>query len=325
MHSNKSHLLQLLKGMLELRAVDTRLYPLKLKDLVMDGLHPYIGQEAVAVGVCSVLRDEDYVVSTHRPQGHALAKGAGMRAIYCEMLGRMGGPSNGLGGPMQWVDVDHNFICGSIVGSGVSYATGFALAAKREGKGRICVCFFGDGASGTGACHEGMNIAALWKLPLLYICENNQYGEAMPVKDFVPVATISSRGAAYGIAGKTVDGMDVLAVEEAVAQACATIREGGGPILLEIMTYRYRGHYYGDPENYRTKDEVREWQAKDPIDRLRKHLVDGGLYSAAELQTLEQEIECRADAERDWALEQPTATLEYALSNVLVPVAGRCA
>ena len=138
MQSDKSYLLGLLRTMLELRAVDARLYPLKLKDLVMDGLHPYIGQEAVAVGICSALKKDDYLISTHRPQGHALARGATMRSIYCEMLGRMGGPSNGLGGPMQWLDVENNFFCGSIVGSGVSYSTGFALAAKREQKGRIC-------------------------------------------------------------------------------------------------------------------------------------------------------------------------------------------
>jgi TPP-dependent pyruvate/acetoin dehydrogenase alpha subunit len=323
MPSNNPDLIGLFRAMLELRAVDARLYPLKLKDLVMDGLHPYIGQEAVAVGICSALKKDDYLISTHRPQGHALAKGASMRSIYCEMLGRMGGPSNGLGGPMQWLDVDHCFFCGSIVGSGVSYSTGFALAAKRENRRRICACFFGDGASGTGACHEGMNLAALWKLPLLYICENNQYGEAMPVKDFVPVAHISQRGAAYGMPGKTVDGMDVLAVAAAAAEAAQRVRDGQGPVLLEAVTYRYKGHYYGDPDNYRTKDEVRQWQAKDPIDRLRKHLLESGLCGADELKAMEEEIERRAEADRDWALQQPTATLDFALGNVLLPVNGR--
>lgn len=311
------------RKMLELRAVDDRIVPLKLKDLVMDGFHPYVGEEAVAVGVCSALTPDDYVISTHRPQGHALAKGASMRAILAEMLGRMGGPSNGLGGPMQWVDADHNFFCGSIVGSGISYATGFALAAQKENKGRVAVCLFGDGASNTGSFHEGLNLASLWKLPVLYVCENNQYGEAMPVKEFVSVAQISSRAAGYGIEGKTVDGMDVLAVAEAAGEAVQRLRAGKGPVLLETVTYRYRGHYLGDPDNYRTKDEIEQWRTRDPIDRLAGQLEKDWGVKKDDLQAIRLETEKQAEEAEGWALAQPRATLEYALSNVLVPVAGR--
>jgi len=323
MRFDKGELLELYRRMRELRAVDDRLVPLKLKDLVMDGFHPYVGEEAVAVGVCRRLKNEDYVISTHRPQGHALAKGTSMRAVFAEMLGRLGGPSNGLGGPMQWVDADNNFFCGSIVGSGVSYATGFALAAKKEARGRVAVCFFGDGASNTGSFHEGMNLAALWKLPVLYVCENNQYGEAMPVKEFVPIAQISARAASYGIPGRTVDGMDVEEVASAAGEALESLRGGRGPVLLEAVTYRYRGHYLGDPDNYRTKDEIEQWRKRDPIDRLRRQLLERHGVSEAELQALEQRIEKEAGQAEDWALRQPKATLEYATSNVLVPVAGR--
>jgi TPP-dependent pyruvate/acetoin dehydrogenase alpha subunit len=323
MKFNKDQALRYYEAMTVLRAVDDRIVPLKLKDLVMDGFHPYVGEEAVAVGVCSTLTPEDYVISTHRPQGHALAKGASMRAIFAEMLGRMGGPSNGLGGPMQWVDVENNFFCGSIVGSGVSYSTGFALAAQREGKGRIAVCFFGDGASNTGSFHEGMNLASLWKLPVLYICENNQYGEAMPVREFVSVPEISRRAAGYGIEGRTVDGMDVLAVAEAAGAAVESIRGGGGPVLIETVTYRYRGHYLGDPDNYRTRDEVEEWRRKDPIDRLRAQLSGQWSVADAELDKIRERVEKEAEAAEVWALEQPRATLEYAVDNVLVPLAGR--
>jgi len=319
----KNDLLKLYRTMLELRAVDDRLVPLKLKDLVMDGFHPYVGEEAVAVGVCTQLKPEDYVISTHRPQGHALAKGATMRAIFCEMLGRMGGPSNGLGGPMQWVDVQHNFFCGSIVGSGVSNSTGFALAAQKEGRGRIAVCFFGDGAANTGSFHEGLNLAALWKLPVLYVCENNQYGEAMPVKQFVPVPRISQRAVSYGIKGVTVDGMDVREVAAETAKALTAVRGGKGPVLMEAMTYRYRGHYLGDPENYRTKEEVEKWRKKDPITRLRRELASELKVGQADLAAIEEEVAKQADAAQEWALKQPKPTLEYALSNVLVPVAGR--
>jgi TPP-dependent pyruvate/acetoin dehydrogenase alpha subunit len=319
----KTDLLKLYRRMLEIRAVDNRLVPLKLKDLVMDGFHPCVGQEAVPVGVCWSLRPDDYVISTHRPQGHAQMKGASMEAIFCEMLGRMGGPSNGLGGPMQWVDTENNFFCGSIVGSGVSYSTGFALAAQREGKGRIAVCFFGDGASNTGSFHEGMNLAAIWHLPVLYICENNQYGEAMPVKEFVSVPKISARAAAYGLKGKTVDGMDVKKVAEAAAEAVTSLRKGKGPAFIETVTYRYRGHYLGDPENYRTKTEIESWRKKDPIDRLGRELVRTWKVTAAALKEIETEVEAAADKAQQAALDRPKPTLDFALSNVLVPVAGR--
>jgi TPP-dependent pyruvate/acetoin dehydrogenase alpha subunit len=309
--------------MLELRAVDDRLVPLKLKDLVMDGFHPYAGEEAVAAGVCAYLRPDDYVVSTHRPQGHALAKGATMEAIFCEMLGRVGGPSRGLGGPMQWVDAPNNFFCGSIVGSGISYATGFGLAAKREKKGRVVACFFGDGASNTGSFHEGLNLAALWELPVLYICENNQYGEAMPVKRFVPVARIASRGSSYGIKGTTVDGMDVQKVAAAAAESVKALRKGTGPAFIEAITYRYRGHYLGDPENYRTKGEIEQWRKKDPIVRLRRQLLAKGMVKESGLAAMEAEVAAAADAAQERALAQRKCTLEEAMANVLVPVAGK--
>jgi len=323
MELKKSDLLKFYRTMLALRAVDNRLVPLKLKDLVMDGFHPYVGEEAVATGVCAWLRPDDYVISTHRPQGHAQAKGATMEAVFCEMLGRLGGPSNGLGGPMQWVDVDNNFFCGSIVGSGVSYSTGFALSAKREGKGRIAVCFFGDGASNTGSFHEGLNLAAIWRLPVLYVCENNQYGEAMPVKEFVSAPKISTRAASYGIKGKTVDGMDVKKVATAAAEAVKALRKGTGPAFIEAVTYRYRGHYLGDPENYRTKAEIESWRKKDPIDRLRRELVRVWKVRDEDLKAMEAEVEKLADEAQEKALAKAKPTLDFATANVLVPVAGR--
>jgi TPP-dependent pyruvate/acetoin dehydrogenase alpha subunit len=323
MELKKTDLMRMYRTMLGLRAVDNRLVPLKLKDLVMDGFHPYAGEEAVAAGVCAWLRPDDYVISTHRPQGHAQAKGATMEAIFCEMLGRMGGPSNGLGGPMQWVDAANNFFCGSIVGSGVSYATGFGLAAKREKSGRIAVCFFGDGASNTGSFHEGLNLAAIWQLPVLYICENNQYGEAMPVKEFVSAPRISARAASYGFKGKTVDGMDVKKVAVAAAESIKLLRKGKGPQLIEAVTYRYRGHYLGDPENYRTKAEIESWKRKDPIDRLRRELVRAWKVKDGDLKALEAEVEKLAEEAQERALARPKPSLEYATANVLVPVAGR--
>lgn len=323
MKYGKEDMLRFYKKMYEIRQCDDRLARLKLKDLVMNGFHPYMGEEAVAVGVCDTLKKEDYVVSTHRPQGHSIAKGSTIRSIYCEMLGRIGGPSNGLGGPMQWIDAENNFFCGSIVGSGVCSATGFGLSIKKSGKKNVCVCIFGDGASNTGSFHEGLNLASIWKLPIVFVCENNQYGEAMPVKEFVSVEKISQRAAGYSIEGRTIDGMDVKAVAGDSSEFIQRTREGEGPFFLETVTYRYRGHYMGDPDNYRTKEEIAEWRKRDPVDRCRKELIDQHGMKEGEIKKLEEEIEKQSYKDQEWALAQPKPTLEYAVGNVLVPVAGR--
>ena len=224
---------------------------------------------------------------------------------------------------MQWVDAENRFFCGSIVGSGVCLANGFALSLKRSGKNNVCVCIFGDGASNTGSFHEGMNLASIWKLPVVFICENNQYGEAMPVKKFVSVDRISKRAASYGYEGVMVDGMDVKAVSDAATRAVESARNGGGPNFIEAVTYRYKGHYMGDPDNYRTREEIAEWKKKDPIDRCRKELIEQYGMAERELKTIEEQIEKKSDEDQAWALEQPKPSLEYAVSNVLVPVAGR--
>jgi TPP-dependent pyruvate/acetoin dehydrogenase alpha subunit len=323
MQFDKDDIVKMYMQMYELRQCDERLARLKLKDLVMNGFHPYVGEEAVAVGVCFNLLKNDYMVSTHRPQGHAIAKGGSVRSIFCEMLGRMGGSSNGLGGPMQWVDADNRFFCGSIVGSGICLANGFALTLKQTNTNNICVCVFGDGASNTGSFHEGMNLAAIWKLPVIFICENNQYGEAMPVKEFVSVDRISKRAASYGYEGQMVDGMNVRAVAEVMADAIDRVRKGQGPCFIEAVTYRYKGHYMGDPDNYRTKEEITKWRKKDPLDRCRKELIDEFGVSETDVKKIEQEIEKKSDEDQAWALKQPKPTLEFAVSNVLIPVAGR--
>lgn len=317
---NSDMLMELYRHMLVLRHVDEMCFDLKMKDLIMNGFHPYAGQEAVAVGVCSNLRDQDVVVSNHRPQGHCLARGTHPRKIFCEMLGRRGGVSEGIGGPMQWIDAEQRFYCGSIVGSGVSLAGGMALQLQREGRGDVCCCFFGDGASSTGSCHEGMNLASIWKLPVLYLLENNQYGEAMPVEEFVSCTPISKRAAGYSIPGVTVDGMDVVTVHEAVGVALEHIRGGRGPYLIEAVTYRFRGHYGGDPEHtYRTKEEVEHWRQRDPLKLARESLLKGGIPTG-ELDAMEQEIVSRLQGDQQWALDQPFPTVEQATDHVMLPL-----
>lgn len=318
--SDNEQLMELYTQLLVLRHFDESCYDLKMKDLIMNGFHPYSGQEAVAVGVCSLLREDDVVLSTHRPQGHSIAKGSSTRAVFCEMLGRRGGVSQGIGGPMQWIDKPHNFFCGSIVGSGLPIATGIALAFKRQGVDSVAVCFFGDGASNTGAFHEGMNLAAIWDLPVLFICENNQYGEAMPVQEFVPVSRISQRATAYGLNGVSVDGMDVEAVLNATADALAQLRAGDGPVFLEMVTYRFRGHYGGDPEHtYRSREEIAVWRNRDPLTLARTRLLARG-YSEETLDELENEVRATIAEDMEWALEQPFPSVEQATDHVMIPL-----
>jgi TPP-dependent pyruvate/acetoin dehydrogenase alpha subunit len=321
---DKKKLLKLYHQMLVLRHFDERCLELKMQDLIMNGFHPYSGEEAVAVGICSHLKPDDAVLSTHRPQGHSLAKGSTTRQLFCEMLGRRGGVSQGIGGPMQWIDAPNLFFCGSIVGSGITIAAGAALAMQREGRRRICACFFGDGASNTGSFHEGMNLAAIWKLPVVYICENNQYGEAMPVSEFVSCHPISKRAEAYGLEGVTVDGMDVEAVYAAAEKGVEQARSGGGPVFIEAVTYRFRGHYGGDPEHtYRTPEEVNAWREKCPIARARQHLIDLDC-EVSELETLEKQVIEELEADQAWALEQPFPTVDQATDHVILPLDRDC-
>ena len=313
-------MLDLYRQLVLLRTFDEMCLALKYKDLVMNGFHPYRGQEAVAVGVCAALSPDDHVLSTHRPQGHALAKGSTPYKLFCEMLGRRGGVSEGIGGPMQFIDKPHNFYCGSIVGSGVTIAGGVAMAMKRENTGTICACFFGDGASYTGSFHEGLNLATIWELPVLYICENNQYAEAMPVREFSPVYPLAKRAAGYGLEGVTVDGNDLEAVLGAAEEGVAQCRGGGRPVFIEAITYRTRGHYGGDPEHtYRTKEEVAEWEAKCPLLRFRKRLAEEGIEDSV-IAAVEEEVSRQLEADQAQALEQPFPTVEQVTDHVLIPL-----
>jgi Pyruvate/2-oxoglutarate dehydrogenase complex, dehydrogenase (E1) component, eukaryotic type, alpha subunit len=317
-----SKLFEFYSKMYGIRLFDDYCLELKMRDIVMDGFHPYRGEEAVAVGVSDCLRTDDYVISNHRPQGHAIAKGSSYKAVFAELCGRVGGMSDGIGGPMQFIDYEHNFYCGSIVGSGMTIAAGVAMAMKREGKGRVCICYFGDGASNTGSFHEAMNLASIWKLPVVYILENNQYAEAMPVAEFVSAYPISKRGVGYGIPSVTIDGNDVTAVAETIAEAVLAAREGAGPQFIECVTYRTRGHYGGDPEQtYRSKSEVDEWEKpdKDPISRLELVLRSKGV-TTSEIEALRETVKTVVTDARDSALEMPHPTVDEATAFVMLDI-----
>jgi len=316
----RDELLMLYRRMALLRRFDELCLQLKMKDLIFSGYHPYVGQEAVAVGFCSSLRTEDVVLSTHRAHCHAVAKGSPLRNVLAEMMGRRSGVSGGLGGAMQFLHPENNFFSGSIVGAGLVIAPGVALAMKEQGTDNICVCLFGDGASNTGAFHEGLNLAAIWKLPVLFVCENNQYAEAMPAHEFVACDRISQRAPGYGLEEITVDGNDVEATTVAANEAISRCRAGNGPVLIEALTYRIRGHYVGDPEDtYRTREEVEQWKANCPLKRCRMRLQEMGV-GEAEFDCIEKDVAERLEAARRWAMVEPFPTLEQAVDHVLVPL-----
>ncbi len=262
--------------------------------------HLSTGQEAVAVGVCANLARADYLFSGHRAHGHILAKGSDLYATFAEVIGRQDGLCKGRGGSMHLVDAANGFLGATgVVAGNLPLAAGAAFAAMERGDGRIAAVFFGDGATGAGVFHETLNLASLWRLPLLFVCENNGYAEFTSREEHSKVAKVSAFASPYGIPALTIDGNDVLIVHEAAREAVERVRAGGGPWLLECMTYRMAGHFVGDAQRYRSKDEMAAMKEKDPIDRLRRHLVDSGA-AASELE----EIAARVKAELDAIVER---------------------
>ena len=273
----------------------------------MPGLtHLYSGQEAVAVGICEALTDEDHVTSTHRGHGHCIAKGAEFKRMYCELLGKEEGYCRGKGGSMHIADQDHgNLGANAIVGGSTGIATGAALTSKLQGKGTVTVCFFGDGATAQGIWYEVMNMAALWKLPVIYACENNGYSEYTATGE-VAAGSIAARAEAFGIEARRVDGQDVLAVNRLAHELVARTRNGEGPFFVELETYRFHGHHVGDINRsyYRSKEEEEDWKAnRDPIANFGKWLLEQNAVSADELTAIGEEVRLGAEEAVAYALE----------------------
>jgi acetoin:2,6-dichlorophenolindophenol oxidoreductase subunit alpha len=257
-----------------IRAFEEKVDELFMRGEIHGTTHLSIGEEATAVGALSALRPQDYITSTHRGHGHCIAKGAELRLMMAELLGKEDGYCRGRGGSMHIADVKSgNLGANGVVGGGIPIATGVGLSMKLQGSDRICLCFFGDGAANEGSFHESINLAAIWDLPVVFLCENNQYGMSMSVKRATHTETIAQRAAAYGIPGEFVDGNDILAVYAAVYKAAQRARSGQGPTLVECRTYRYKGHSKSDQNRYRTREEIREWQKRDPIARFVNLLV----------------------------------------------------
>ncbi|HMG57813.1 MAG TPA: pyruvate dehydrogenase (acetyl-transferring) E1 component subunit alpha [Kofleriaceae bacterium] len=258
-------------------------------------LHLIIGQEAVCVGATAAITNEDYVVATYREHGHAYAKGCSARAILAELYGKKTGLVKGLGGSMHLFDKKTNFLGGyGIVGGHVPIAAGAAFASKYRGDGRVTLCFFGEGASTIGGFAEGLALAALWKLPVVLICENNQYSMGTPLYRSLAVEDVSLRALAHGMARDRFDGDDVIKVKRRIGEAIERARTAGEPTLVEVVTYRFRGHSMSDPGLYRTKDEVEEWRRRDPLGRCRQRLVDLGIQDTA-LEALEADVKAEIE------------------------------
>jgi pyruvate dehydrogenase E1 component alpha subunit len=319
---DKQKLLQMYRNMLRIRRFEERLAEESARGNIPGLLHLYVGEEAVAVGACSALRKEDYITSTHRGHGHCIAKGGDLRKMMAELFAKETGYCKGRGGSMHIAAPEIGIVgCSGIAGAGIPIAAGVGLSTKLRGTDQVCVSFFGDGASNTGAFHEGMNLASLWELPVVYVLENNLYAISMPAARSSKLKNISDRAAAYGMRSAVADGMDVLSVYEAVSEAVERARKGQGPTLVECKTYRFRGHHEGDPrkgETYRTRQEMDEWEKRDPITRLGDRMIKDRKATEAELDAIKQETMKEIEDAVAFAKESPSPKPEDVTSYLFV-------
>jgi pyruvate dehydrogenase E1 component alpha subunit len=299
-------LLLMYERMTLIRAFEERLVDLMAKGVAIGTAHSYAGQEAVAVGVCTALNPDDWIASTHRGHGHCIAKGMDVDPVMAEIYGKVDGANRGKGGSMHITDVSVGMLgVNPIVGGGIPHAVGAALSAKLRKTGQVAATFFGDGGANIGACHESINLAAVWNVPCVFVCENNGYAQSTP-SEWSTAGEIWKRAIGYGIPGEAVDGQDLLAVYAAVKQAADRARAGDGPSLIEARTYRYHGHYIGDnPHNYRLEQEEEDARGRDCIQRLRANLLDAQTVSAAEMDQLEQRAAQRIEAAVAFAEASP--------------------
>jgi len=310
--------LAMLRQMILLRAFEEKLEELYQRKAMFGSTHSYRGQEAIAVGVCSALESTDAIASYHRGTGHLIAKGADLYTLLCECMGRADGYSKGRGGKMHMGDMSFGFLGNTgTVGGTVPTATGAALAAKVRGSSEVVISFFGDGAANQGVVHEAMNLAGVWKLPVIYVCENNQYAMTVSLEKSVAIKHLSDRAAAYGFEGKTIDGNDVETVYDAAQAAAAKARRGGGATFLECITYRWDGHFGGDPgTGYRAKEEIESWKQKCPIKRLSEKLIQEGLLTAQEFQKMNDVVYAELDEVAKRAEAAPLPKKEVDLTSI---------
>jgi pyruvate dehydrogenase E1 component alpha subunit len=314
---SKAKLAEMYRKMLEIRSFEEKVFELYGQNLVPGTIHLYAGEEAVAVGVCSCLRKDDYITSTHRGHGHCIAKGAELKRTMAEILGKKTGYCKGKGGSMHIADFAVGMLgATAVVGAGLPIAVGAALSAKLRKTDQVAACFFGEGASNQGTFHESINMASAWTLPVIFVCENNLYAMGTRQSRIMNLEDVADRAAAYGIPGVKVDGNDVLAVFEASQKAVDRARRADGPTLVECKTYRRRGHSRADPAKYRPKDEVEQWLARDPLRRFKEVLLQNSLFSEAELRGVEEKVAVDIEEAVKFALQSPYPAPEEALEDV---------
>lgn len=322
--ASREHGLALLREMIRIRRFEERCAELYGQGKIRGFLHLYIGEEAVAVGALQALRPEDAIVATYREHGHALVRGIPATKIMAEMYGKATGCSRGRGGSMHLFDAATRFYGGNaIVGCGLPLAAGVALADRLRGERRVTACFFGDGAVGEGEFHESLNLAALWRLPVLFVCENNLYAMGTAIERHQAQLDLTLKARGYGVASASVDGMDVLAVEAAARGAAERVRVGEGPFLLEARTYRFRAHSAYDPELYRSKEEVERWKQRDPIPALQRVLREAGALRPEDVERLEAAVAREIDEAVAFAEASPWEPVEDLLRDVVAgPASG---
>lgn len=317
---SSTQLIDMYRKMVIIRVFEYKVKDLFWKGIIVGALHLSIGQEAVPVGVCTALRKGDYMVSNHRGHGHCIAMGVDIKRMMAELFGRKTGVCKGKGGSMHLADFSVGMLGASaVVGANMPLAVGAGLSIKLRKTDQVAVTFFGDGASNQGTFHESINLAVIWRLPVLFVCENNQYAESTKVSDVMLVQNVADRAVAYGIPGVIVDGMDVMAVYEATEKAAERAREGKGPTLIECKTYRYMGHEEGDPwTTYRSEEEVEKWKKRDSINRFKSYLIEKGILTEDKANEIEENVKKLVEEAVKFAEESPWPEPEEALKDVFV-------
>ena len=313
---------KMLGNMLLVRHAEERIQELFLENVIRGTTHLCIGQEAVSVAMAEIVDAQrgDTVTCTYRGHGHALALGMPLESLMAEMMGKSSGCSKGKGGSMHLTDLDVGLLgTFAVVGAGLPVTNGAALTAQMRGNGALSISIFGDGTPNIGAWHEAVNLAAVWQLPVIFLCENNRYGEYTPYEDTAPVANVADRAAAYGIPGVIVDGQDAEAVHAVLLEAAERARSGAGPTLVEAQTYRYRGHSRSDPAPYRPAGELERWLARDPIDILAQRMQADGQLDAAQFAALREQRKADVQRVTGWALNEPWPALEDVFEDIWAP------
>ncbi len=313
----KTKLLELYKKMVNIRKFEEQASEAFAMGDLQGFVHLYIGEEAVAAGACGAIAPDDYITSTHRGHGHMLAKGADPKLMMAELCGRAPGYCRGKGGSMHISSIDLGMLgANGMVGAGFPLAVGAGIAQKIRKTEQVVVCFFGDGSTNEGLFHESLNAASLYKLPVIFVCENNLYGISTRQDRSMAIEDIADRATAYKMPGVIVDGNDVLAVHRAVAEAVKRAKAGQGPTLIECKTYKHHGHFEGDPALYRPEQEVEEWLSKDPIPRFEQYLVEEKIATTAELNNISEQIQAEMVAAVDYAIECPFLEVSEAVKDV---------